>query len=441
MPIPAKYSGRCVYHFSHIDNLPSILKRGFVAKNHPAFPKRKVRSVAAESIQERRAGMQVPCGRGGVVHDYVPLYFGAISPMLLAVINARNVDQRDILYFEFPIDLADSSGAVFTDAAANTITPPNFYAALSDLDKLNWELIDSRKWGESDAARKQQRMAELLIHWELPLSAALRCVVLNADAKRQVANLVSGAGYFPPIRVEAYPRYHYYKKRDTQESIVKGPREIAEIFEATSERVEGGRGQNAASAQFANLDALLAALRNDYRGLPHTAELIGLESANAVHHETVDVHTRQVVAKLLSLPEYASLTPKKRRNVELAGHLHDIGKGPKSRWARSGGKQEVDPDHPVGAMPMMEEILTRYVGSVSAKSARRLLKLVCYHDLVGDVLGKGRDRQQIIDVCDDLADLDMLFALGRADASVLSPLWGDAIRWKGLYAKCAAALA
>lgn len=87
------------------------------------------------------------------------------------------------------------------------------------------------------------------------------------------------------------------------------------------------------------------------------------------------------------------------------------------------------------------EILTHYVGSVSAKSARRLLKLVCYHDLVGDVLGKGRDRQQIINVCEDLADLDMLFALGRSDASVLSPLWGNAIRWKGLYAKCAAALA
>ena len=42
------------------------------------------------------------------------------------------------------------------------------------------------------------------------------------------------------------------------------------------------------------------------------------------------------------------------------------------------------------------------------------MKLVCYHDLVGDVLGKGRDEQQIVDVVDDEDELDMLFALGKA---------------------------
>ncbi len=54
------------------------------------------------------------------------------------------------------------------------------------------------------------------------------------------------------------------------------------------------------------------------------------------------------------------------------------------------------------------------------------MKLVCYHDLVGDVLGKGRDEQQIVDVVDDEDELDMLFALGKADATMLvEDRWGE----------------
>lgn len=99
MPIPANHAHRYIYHFTHIDNLRDLLKTGFLAKNHPNFPTVGGRSIAAESIQARRATMPVTCGPGGVVHDYVPLYFGSVSPMLLSVVRAKNVDQMDILYF------------------------------------------------------------------------------------------------------------------------------------------------------------------------------------------------------------------------------------------------------------------------------------------------------------------------------------------------------
>jgi hypothetical protein len=51
------------------------------------------------------------------------------------------------------------------------------------------------------------------------------------------------------------------------------------------------------------------------------------------------------------------------------------------------------------------------------------LKLVCYHDLVGDVLGKDRDERQIVDVARNKLELDLLFALGKADAISLVELW------------------
>ena len=137
MPIPAQHTHRHVYHFSHIDNLEGLLRDGFLAHNHPQFPRRH-RSIAAEGIQSRRARMAVPCGPMGCVHDYVPFYFGSVSPMLLGVVNAKNVDQFDILYFEFPISLAERPDVVFTSASANTEVPPSFYHEPANLIELDW---------------------------------------------------------------------------------------------------------------------------------------------------------------------------------------------------------------------------------------------------------------------------------------------------------------
>jgi hypothetical protein len=91
-------------------------------------------------------------------------------------------------------------------------------------------------------------------------------------------------------------------------------------------------------------------------------------------------------------------------------------------------------------MPMMVDILTNHVGKVKQTNAELILKLVCYHDLVGEVLGKGRDEQQIVDVADSKLELDMLFALGRADATSLVEWWWDEDEASALYDRCRAAM-
>ncbi|MCJ2184415.1 DarT ssDNA thymidine ADP-ribosyltransferase family protein [Novosphingobium sp. 1949] len=441
MPIPAAYAHRHVYHFSHIDNLPGLLKHGFLSNNHPQFPK-KHRSIAAAGIQERRAEMQVTCPPGGYVHDYVPLYFGSVSPMLLGVVNTKNVDQYDILYFEFPITLAERPDAVFTGTSANTQVPPAFYSDPVHLDKLDWAAIDSRKWSNVDDDFRHRRMAELLVLGQLPVTAATRCVVWNEAVKKRVEAIV-GAAPFPAIEFQdQWNRPHWFTDFATggNASVVKGPGEIAMIFEDACAFVDEHVGSHAGTAKFKNLKELRDGLRADFGCLPETAELVGLKSANGVHKRTVDVHTKEVVHKLLSLPEFAALDEKPQRLVEIAAYLHDIGKGPRARWDSNGGLQKVDPNHPVGAMPMMANILTKHVSTVGKASARKLMKLVCYHDLVGDVLGKGRDEQQIVDVVDGEEELDMLFALGKADATVLVEHWWNEWAADALYDRCLEAI-
>jgi hypothetical protein len=439
MAIPTAHAHRYIYHFTHIDNLPDILRNGFLCNNHPDFPER-CRSIAEQGIQTRRAEMEVTCGPGGVVHDYVPLYFGSLSPMLLAVVNKKNVDQMDILYFEFPISILNRDDVVFTDASANTAIPPTFYHDPSDLDKLNWSAIDSFKWSCSSDEERHQRMAEVLVLSELPVSQAARVIVWNETIKKQVQEIVKKADVpFPLVDFECQGRWHYFTKfaeKDRKgETLVTGPRGIAKMYRRACQAVKENRDERLPTA-FQTPKELLKALREDFGCLPHTAELVGLKSANGIHKKTVDVHTNEVVMRLRGMPEFQNLPAEFQPRVELAAYLHDIGKGPKARWSDNGGLQKVDPDHAAGAMPMMAEILTQHVKKVKQENAELILKLVCYHDLVGEVLGKGRDEQQVVDVAASKLELDMLFMLGKADATSLVECWWDDDEAAALYDRC-----
>ncbi|MEL6933784.1 MAG: DarT ssDNA thymidine ADP-ribosyltransferase family protein [Pseudomonadota bacterium] len=444
MPIPAPHSNRFFYHFTHIDNLPGLLETGLLAKGHPNFPK-DVRSIAAEGIQARRSQMDVTCGPGGVVHDYVPFYFGSLSPMLLGVIHKKNIDQFDLLYFEFPISLLEREDVVFADASANTDIPPNFFEDPEDLASLNWGEIDSLKWKSASDELRHQRMAEVLFHDRVPLSLASNCVVWNKAAKKEVEALTKGVHDFPKLTFELPARRHFFTKfmikEERGQSLVTGPKGIASMYESVCEHFEKNIGKDVTSAPFSGPKALLKGLRDGFGCIEETAELIGLKTVNKVHKETVDIHTKQVVQTLLGLPEYGELNPRQRSLVELAAYLHDIGKGPKERWLNEEtGEcfQKNDPDHPVRAMPMVARILTEEVERIKLENAKLIAKLVCYHDLVGDVIGRERNEQQIAEISDSEEELTLLFLLGKADATTLGFWWNqekaDAIYARALQA-------
>lgn len=381
--------------------------------------------------------MAVPCGPGGVVHDYVPLYFGSLSPMLLGVINKKNVDQFEILYFEYPITLLDREDVVYTDASANTNDPPSFYDDPTNLDKLNWTEIDSLKWSSQTEQLRHERMAEVLVRSSLPIQDALRIVVWNGDVKKHILELaVKFGANVPPITFEDPSRRHWFKDflETGRKSVVTGPRGIALQYGAAVASLQKQRGR--LDAPFASLRELLTGLRHRFDIMSHTAELVGLQSENGIHQASVDVHTLEVVARLRGQREFAALADNERDVLELAAYLHDIGKGPKSRWVKNNGVQKVDPDHPVRAMPMMVDILTASVQNWSVEDAKLLLKLVCYHDLVGEVLGKGRDEAQLVETAADLRELDMLFALGKADATSLVEWWWNEDEAQALYDRC-----
>lgn len=75
-----------IYHITHIRNLPSILEAGGLISSSRLQQQGIIYvDIAYQSIQNRRANTRVPCGAGGVLHDYVPFYFAPRSPMLCTI--------------------------------------------------------------------------------------------------------------------------------------------------------------------------------------------------------------------------------------------------------------------------------------------------------------------------------------------------------------------
>jgi len=426
MPIPPEYAERSLYHFTHFNNLTNILEHGaLLSPNEMLLHGINCKDIAYEDIQDRRSMMEVPCGCGGFVHGYVPLYFCKRSPMLHAVIFNKIADEQLIIYLEFPIHILEQYPSVFTNASANTVPPPTFSDDTSELVNLDWDAIDTWKWGSQHDTGlipvRQKKQAEAFIHNMLPLDSLSKIVVMDSYLKRKVEEIFNENGIpTPPITIGSF--YYYFL---TNYAVpVKGPNAIYNNYQRTIKNILNSIGQ-ASSPRFANLNELLNALRDGLDCLKETSELIDLESDDEMHFDDIGTHTCSVVYELKESSEYATMNPTDKLLTEVAAYLHDIGKRPKSRWGSSDGIQRVDPNHPVRALPMLQRILTEEIATMKKRSAKVICKLVCYHDLVGDIIGKGRRVEELEKVAENERELNMLIAIAKADMKSVNPAWVD----------------
>ncbi|WP_354615650.1 HD domain-containing protein [Escherichia coli] len=65
---------------------------------------------------------------------------------------------------------------------------------------------------------------------------------------------------------------------------------------------------------------------------------------------------------VVNSPEFYQLDSIHQEVLELAAYLHDIGKGPKTRW-NNNYMHEADGEHPRKSLAMLQRILTEYLPS------------------------------------------------------------------------------
>ena len=171
------------------------------------------KNVAYDNIQDRRSVMEVLCGCGGVVHDYVPLYFCKRSPMLYAILQRGIIDQKQIIYLEFPIRILEQYQSVFTDASANTLSPPRFYDDTSKLTVIDWKAIDTWRWGPQHDTEEisvtQKKQAEVLIHKVLPIDSLNRVVAYDQHCMAQAEKTFKKRGVCLPAIASGGRGYYY----------------------------------------------------------------------------------------------------------------------------------------------------------------------------------------------------------------------------------------
>lgn len=415
-----QFSGKYVYHFTYFTNLDHIIKHGLLSTNLKKKQNLTHENIANNDIQHRRSEMKVPCGPGGVVHDYVPFYFTKRSPMLLNVIKTKNVDQEGIIYLAVPIDFVKKSSVVFTNSSANTLTPPMFYSDPSYLKELNWDIINKQVWVPKPDSLKQQKMAELLIHDKVSITDISYIVVWGEDMKKHVNMLLANNGiHHIDVRddLRSFDDHFFHDLNMAgRVNIVSGPKILLHETLKTITFIKENKPTN---PRFENLNDALKAISANFDCIKELSDINGLNTDNPIHREDVGAHTRSVVNLLKMAHEFDKLSEREQLVITLAAYFHDIGKGPKSRWPNQ--IQKVDDTHPIKSLPMLKRILCNDIGGLSNNEIGQIVTLVVYDDLVGDIIFCERKEDQMKNIIKSKTDVDMLILIAKCDMNAINP--------------------
>jgi len=181
--------------------------------------------------------------------------------------------------------------------------------------------------------------------------------------------------------------------------------------------------------RFKNISDALKVLKDDFCAIPELAGIYELKTDNRIHDNNVSDHTKQVVSNLIPKNKYFdNLTDGDKEIILLSAYLHDIGKGPKSKWKN--GIQYVYPDHPADGLSMLGRIMIEDFEELSNDQIKKICLLVGYHDLIGDILEKDRSTEELINLEINSNELNMLVALTIADVTAINFMWAISINSK-----------
>jgi len=200
-----------IYHITHVDNLPSIIKDGglwsdaeMIARGGPAAP------IGMNTIKQRRIKLSVKCYSGDCVGEYVPFYFCPRSIMLYLLYRDNHPEltyhggQEPIVHLE--VDLhetvrwADNQGQrwAFTLSNAGAIYT-EFRNRLDQLEEIDWMAVAARDF--RDAQVKEGKQAEFLVYSFFPWHLVRRIGVRSLPIKKRVLRALTQSRHQPIVEI------------------------------------------------------------------------------------------------------------------------------------------------------------------------------------------------------------------------------------------------
>lgn len=197
-----------IFHITHIGNLPSILQYdGIWCENIGKMLCDARVNIAHAHLKDRRTRKYVPRHRRPLT-DYTPFYFAPRSPMLYAIYKERvegyAEGQRPVLHLVSSVEDVAREGLLFayTDGHA-VIEVSEFFYDLSDLHRIDWEVIRARYWKDTqdDPDRARRRQAEFLVHPYLPWKLVSEVGTYDARTAELVSCLLTTVDHRPNVAV------------------------------------------------------------------------------------------------------------------------------------------------------------------------------------------------------------------------------------------------
>jgi hypothetical protein len=136
----------------HLDNLDLLVRRGVLhAPNNTPSDGLKYRTIHNEDIQAKRRVCRIPCGPGGVVHDYVAFYFGQLSPMMFQLktgwVAGYTDRQEPFIYLCSTAQSVVEAGLQFVFSNGHGIMKlTEWFDDLAELEHVDWSIVYERFW-------------------------------------------------------------------------------------------------------------------------------------------------------------------------------------------------------------------------------------------------------------------------------------------------------
>jgi hypothetical protein len=200
-----------IVHFTDYTNLEGILEAGVLRCPRDAPTTTNVGNL---EIKDNRTRRVVTCDPGGVVCDYVPFYFAPRSPMLFSIKcgNVLDVDpnQARLVYLVSSTEKMYDAGldCVFSDGNAAVYISEFDNDAGNLATHVDWAIMEERMWRNTseDGDRVRRRMAEFLVHQEVPIELFTEIGVKTMRMKTALDEALADDW---PIAVRVRPSWYF----------------------------------------------------------------------------------------------------------------------------------------------------------------------------------------------------------------------------------------
>ena len=205
-----------IYRIVHVDNIEHLLSNGIFTKNHEQADPDYINIGDSGLIAQRNdypVGINPP---NGILGEYVPFYFGPLSPMLFNIKTGyRGItkrEQSEIIYVCCTFDNIKKycDEWCFTDGhAKNSIT--EFYNDATHLDKVDWSMVSEKYWtpNDEDSDRMRRKQAEFLVKFHVPVHCISSIIVLNKEVKINIEEILDSLSLEIPVLVNPENQFYY----------------------------------------------------------------------------------------------------------------------------------------------------------------------------------------------------------------------------------------